>query len=153
MTDIDGMMNTFTEQMREVARVQRERAALVARATAGGGRVTVVVNADCIVIEVEFSTDIDDLSYAEIARATVEAGQKAAAEIRRRSTELLAPLQEWRKRLPKVQDIVDGIPDVRNQIPMPPEVSLDPPGVRGEKPQENGGRPNSTGSNVSEAAW
>jgi DNA-binding protein YbaB len=153
VADVDGMMSTFTEQMREIARLQRERAALTARATAGDGRVTVTVNADCVLIAVEFSADVDRLGYDEIARATLEAGQQAAEEIRRRSQELLAPLQEWRKRLPKVQDVAGGIPDVRDQIPTPPPVSLAPPGEREEEPKEPGNPPDSTDKGVSQTAW
>ncbi len=153
MADVDGLMNTFTEQMREVARVQRERAALTARATAGGGKVAVTVNADCVLVAVEFSAGIDRLGYDEIASATLEAGQQAAEEIRRRSLELLAPLQEWRNRLPKVQDVVDGIPDVRNQIPTPPPVSLDPPAPSDDEPEEPDNPPNSADERISQKAW
>ncbi len=112
------------EQMRSIAQVQRDRAEIVASATVRK-RVTVSVNADYKVIETKFSADIDDLTYPEIARAMTEAAQQAAAEVARLTKEMMAPLQDARSRLPKLTDIVAGMPDLL--VPEVVEASLAPP--------------------------
>ncbi|MFE3542337.1 YbaB/EbfC family nucleoid-associated protein [Nocardia sp. NPDC059177] len=121
MADI---LETVQEQMRAIAQVQQDRAKIVASATVRK-RVTVTVNADYKVIETKFTPDIDDLTYTEIAKAVTDAAQQAAAEVARRTQEMMAPLQRERTRLPKITELVDDMDGFA--IPEPVEASLAPP--------------------------
>ncbi|MFE7717976.1 YbaB/EbfC family nucleoid-associated protein [Nocardia rhizosphaerihabitans] len=111
-------------QMRAIAQVQQDRARIVASATVRK-RVTVSVNADFKVIETKFSSDIDDLTYPEIARAVTEAAQQACAEVARQTAAMMSPIQDGHTRLPKITDLVDDMPDLL--VPQPVEASLAPP--------------------------
>ncbi|WP_433205072.1 YbaB/EbfC family nucleoid-associated protein [Nocardia sp. CA-107356] len=113
------------EQMRIITRLQTERAELTASATLRGKRVTVTVNADNTIIDVKFGSDIDDLSYIEIAAAVREAAQQASAEVARKSRELFEPLKTHRSRMGKLTDVVEGLPDLRPSEP--PMASTAPP--------------------------
>ncbi|MFI6046322.1 YbaB/EbfC family nucleoid-associated protein [Nocardia sp. NPDC051321] len=115
--DVADLMEEVQSQLHSIARLQQQRVALVGKATVRGGRVTVVVNADGAVIETKFGRGIEDLEYAELARAVTQAAQEAIADVRRQSQELLAPFQEERARLPKLSDLVEGMPDLSGQMP------------------------------------
>ncbi|GAB2562200.1 YbaB/EbfC family nucleoid-associated protein [Nocardia heshunensis] len=126
--ELADILEGFGEQMRLITKLQHERAALTASATVRK-RVTVTVNADGTVIETKFSSDIEDLDYAEIARAVTEAAQQAAAEVARRSRDVMAPVSQNRKRLPTLADLVPGMPDLSRELAVPdaPVVSTAPP--------------------------
>ncbi|GAB0104456.1 hypothetical protein JMUB6875_34300 [Nocardia sp. JMUB6875] len=111
-----------------VARAQQERARLTATAKAGGRRVTITVNADGVVIKTEFSDDIDDLTYSEIAAAVTEATQEAAAQVQQKSQEILSTLQTEQARIPSLSEMFSEMPDIQAMMPTPPEVSMAPPG-------------------------
>ncbi|MFD6160197.1 YbaB/EbfC family nucleoid-associated protein [Nocardia sp. NPDC060256] len=115
--DVADLMEEVQSQLHSIARLQQQRVALVGKATVRGGRVTVVVNADGAVIETKFGRGIEDLEYAELARAVTQAAQEAIADVRRQSQELLAPFQQERARLPKLSDLVEGMPDLSGQMP------------------------------------
>ncbi|MFE6862794.1 YbaB/EbfC family nucleoid-associated protein [Nocardia sp. NPDC057668] len=117
-----------------VAHAQEERARLTATAHARGRRVTVTVNADCIVIKTEFSDDIDELTYAEIASAVTAATQEAAGKVQRRAAELLEKLEEQQKLIPTLSEVFPGMPDMAALIPKAPSAPTAPPGAR-EEPQ------------------
>ncbi|MEV6095115.1 YbaB/EbfC family nucleoid-associated protein [Nocardia sp. NPDC051981] len=140
--DLATILDGFAEQMRTITRLQRERAALTASATARGKRVTVTVNADGTVIETRFGSGIEDLDYSEIAKAVTEAAQQAAAEVARMGRDLMAPVSQNRNRLPKLADLVPGMPDLSKElaIPEPPVVSTAPP----KSPERLGGYREST---------
>ncbi|NKX88717.1 YbaB/EbfC family nucleoid-associated protein [Nocardia coubleae] len=121
---MEDILETVQQQLRAIGQVQQDRAKLVASATVRK-RVTVTVNADYKVIETKFASDIDDLTYTEIAKAVTEAAQQAAAEVARKTRELMAPVQTERARLPKLTELVEGIGDFT--IPQPVEASLEPP--------------------------
>lgn len=123
MEDIRATLNT-------VARLQRERAALVGRATVRRGRVSVAVNADNVLVDLKFGRDVEDLDYPELARAVIEATQAATVEVGRKSRELMQPLQDQRARLPKLSDLVPGMPNLRDQLPVPEPPPLTRPGDR-----------------------
>ncbi|WP_330183407.1 YbaB/EbfC family nucleoid-associated protein [Nocardia sp. NBC_01503] len=127
--DLSDILEGFADQMRTITQLQRERAALTATATVRQKRVTVTVNAEGTVIETKFSADIEDLDYPEIAKAVTEAAQQAAAEVARRGREVLAPVSQNRNRLPKLADLVPGMPDLSRElrVPEPPVVSTAPP--------------------------
>lgn len=110
-----------------MAHAQQERARLTATAKAGGRRVTITVNADGVVIKTEFSDDIGDLMFTEIAAAVTEATQEAAAEVQRKSQEILAAAQDGQARIPALSEIFPSMPDVQAMMPTPPEVSMAPP--------------------------
>jgi DNA-binding protein YbaB len=121
------VMSAFDDQMAMIADMQKRRTQLIASGTARGKRVTVTVNAEGTVIETKFSANVTDLTYSELAHAMTEAAQQAAAEIARKRNELMRPLLEQRARLPKMHEIVEGMPDLTPRIPRAPEVSLAPP--------------------------
>ncbi|WP_330233023.1 YbaB/EbfC family nucleoid-associated protein [Nocardia sp. NBC_00508] len=127
--EMAALLEEVQEQMRTAARVQQERARLVGSASVRGKRVTVFVNADGTVIETKFGPGIEDLSYAEIAKAITEAAQAAAVDVARRGQQLMAPLHDSRARLPKLSDLIEGMPDFTRQVPQPPKVSTAPPGA------------------------
>ncbi|MEU6580736.1 YbaB/EbfC family nucleoid-associated protein [Nocardia sp. NPDC046763] len=126
--ELADILEGFGEQMRLITQLQCERAALTASVTVRK-RVTVTVNADGTVIETKFHSDIEDLDYPEIAKAVTEAAQQAAAEVARRSRDIMAPVSQNRKRLPTLADLVPGMPDLSKAlaIPEPPVVSTAPP--------------------------
>ncbi|MVU78985.1 YbaB/EbfC family DNA-binding protein [Nocardia sp. ET3-3] len=131
------ILDGFRDQMRTITALQRERAALTASATVRGKRVTVTVNADGTVIETRFGSGIEELEYSEIAKAVTEAAQQASAEVARRSRDIMAPVSQNRNRLPKLTDIIPGMPDLSKElaIPEPPVVSTAPP----KSPERLGG--------------
>jgi len=120
MEDIQSTLQTIT-------RLQHERVALVGRASVRRGRITATVNADNVLVDLKFHRDIDDLTHAELARAIIEATQAAAADLAQKSKELMQPLQEQRSRLPKLSDLVPGMPDLRDRMPAPEPPPLTKP--------------------------
>ncbi|MEU1981861.1 YbaB/EbfC family nucleoid-associated protein [Nocardia sp. NPDC019395] len=113
---------SLQRQMGLIAEAQRQRVKLTASASVRDGRVTATVNADGLLIETIFADDIDELSYAEIAAATTEATQQAAAEVARKSAELVAPLREERAGRPKLSEMLPGLADVEAMMPVAPPV-------------------------------
>ncbi|WP_328393382.1 YbaB/EbfC family nucleoid-associated protein [Nocardia sp. NBC_00416] len=120
-------MDYFRDEMQLISQLQVQRARLTASASVRDRRVTVSVNADGVVIETKFSSDVDDLDYDELAAAMTQAAQQAAAEVMRLTEELLQPLTERNVAMPKFSDLVEGFPDVQGQVPVTPVVSLAPP--------------------------
>jgi DNA-binding protein YbaB len=154
-----AILDGFTEQMRMIAEIQRKRAELIARGSAEGGRVTVTVNADGVVIETRFAEDIDDLDYDRIARAVTEAAQQAAATMARTCRELAEPLAQRRAQQPRLEELIEGMPDLRRRIPTPPRVSTAPPAERASVTEVGGPTLDTTspqpsrGSGVVETGW
>lgn len=128
--DFADLMDTVNGQIRAIADAQRKRVELVAKASARDGRVTVTCNADGVPIDTEFSEDIDELDYDDIAAAVTEAAQAAAADVARQAQELIAPIQKTRSRLPSLSAMVEGLPDLRAKVPEPQRASFDPPAAR-----------------------
>ncbi len=115
--DVAGLMDEVQSQLRTIAQVQRQRMALVGKASERGGRVTVSVNADGVLIDLKFGRGVEDLEYPELARAILKAAQDATADVVRQAEELMAPIQQDRARLPKLSDLVEGMPDVSSLMP------------------------------------
>ncbi|WP_330233017.1 YbaB/EbfC family nucleoid-associated protein [Nocardia sp. NBC_00508] len=126
--DMDSLLDAFQEQMLAIAEAQQERTKLTGTATSRDKTVTVTVNANGVVIETKFAAGIADLSYAQIAKTVTKVAQDAAAEVARKNRELAAPITDRRARLPKLSDLIDGMPDFVSEIPVEPPVSLAPPG-------------------------
>lgn len=126
-----SILDGLTAQLREIAEASQQRVQLMANGTAAGGRVTVTVNADGVVIATKFSGDIGDLTYEEIAKAVTTAAQKAAEDVLRQSRELLQPYRDRRATMPRLSDLIEGLPDVGALAPTaPPPASLAPPNAR-----------------------
>lgn len=128
--DFEDLMEKFTAELRLISELAQQRAQLVASASAENGRVTVTVNADGAVIEVKFSSTIDDLNYDSIARAVTSAAQDAFREVGRLSRELMTPVAAHQAKMPQLHELIPGMPNLRDQIPELPEVSLAPPAER-----------------------
>ncbi|WP_019929691.1 YbaB/EbfC family nucleoid-associated protein [Nocardia sp. BMG111209] len=128
--ELAGLLDEFRVQMHAIADIHRKRAELLADGTGGGRRVTVTVNADGVVVETKFSADILELEPSDIARAVTEAAQAAAAEMARKNSEIMAPLHDSRARVPKLSDLIVGLPDVEDMVPAPQPISTAPPAAR-----------------------
>lgn len=127
--EVAAALDAFKQQMELITRIQQQRTLLTATASVRRGRVTVTVNADGTVIETKFSDSIDDLNYGEIAAAITAAAQQAAAEITRKTKELMTPLEDSRRRLPDLSEFVEGMPDMSELVSAPPQVPITPPGA------------------------
>ncbi|MEU1523123.1 YbaB/EbfC family nucleoid-associated protein [Nocardia rhamnosiphila] len=158
--ELAAIMDGVQEQMRTIARIQQQRAELTASATARGKKVTVTVNADNTVIDVKFSADIDELSYSEIAKAVVEATQRAVRQVSEKTTDLMSPLEIQRSRMPKLSDLVEGLADI--EIPDPVAASTERPATAarrqvfdGSGPPPGRNEPDDTrrGRSVTDSSW
>ncbi|MBF6327536.1 YbaB/EbfC family nucleoid-associated protein [Nocardia transvalensis] len=135
--DADSVLEDFQNQMRAIAEAQHQRVRLTASATSRDKRVTVTVNANGVVIDTRFSSDVDELSPDQLARLVTRTAQAAAEAVDRKNKELLAPLLDARARLPKLSELIEGMPDFEQDIPVEPPVSTAPPGSpeRGDEPE------------------
>lgn len=124
--ELASMMDEFQAQMTALADVHQRRAQLTAAGTASQKRVTVTLNADGVVIETRF-TDTEDLTHQELAKAVTEAAQEAAAELARTTAELMNPLRERRGHMPKISDLIEGLPNLEDRLPDLIPASLAPP--------------------------
>ncbi|MFC9966149.1 YbaB/EbfC family nucleoid-associated protein [Nocardia ignorata] len=158
--DMADILEGVQEQMRTIARLQQERATLTASATVRR-HVTVTVNADNVVIETKFGPDVEDLSYAEIAKAVTDAAKQASAEMARKTSELLEPLNTQRARMPKLSDLVEGMPEIK--VPEPVKAPTSPPNsptrpAEDDKPMEFSGTVDvdlgrDRGGSVTDSSW
>ncbi|UGT39676.1 YbaB/EbfC family nucleoid-associated protein [Nocardia yamanashiensis] len=121
------LIEMVKDGMTAMARAQEERARLTATAHAAGRRVTITVNADCIVIKTEFSDDVDDLTYAEIANAVTSATQDAAAQVQQKAAQIMTNLEQEQAQIPTLSEFFPEMPDVKAMLPTPPKVSTAPP--------------------------
>ncbi|WP_280266725.1 YbaB/EbfC family nucleoid-associated protein [Nocardia wallacei] len=128
--EFPDLMDDIQDTLQTIARLQRERTALVGKASVRRGRVSAVVNADSVLVDLKFGRDVEDLDYPELARAVVEAVQEASADVNRKSRELMSPLDAQRARLPKLSDMVPGMPDLREQVPPPERAPVTKPGAQ-----------------------
>ncbi|MBB5912897.1 DNA-binding protein YbaB [Nocardia transvalensis] len=125
--ELSQLLSSFDKQVQTIAEIQQRRVRLTAAGTAAGKRVTVTVNADGTVIDTRFGPDAYDLNPAELGRAVTEAAQRATAELARRTAELMRPLTAERARLPKMSDLIEGLPDLTERMPVTPPPSTAPP--------------------------
>ncbi|GAB2688914.1 YbaB/EbfC family nucleoid-associated protein [Nocardia thraciensis] len=128
--EFPDLMDDIQDTLETIARLQRERTALVGKASVRRGRVSAVVNADSVLVDLKFGRDVEDLEYPELARAVIEAVQEASADVNRKARELMSPLDEQRARLPKLSDMVPGMPDLREQVPPPERAPVTKPGAQ-----------------------
>ncbi|MFF0607249.1 YbaB/EbfC family nucleoid-associated protein [Nocardia tengchongensis] len=144
------LLDEMHRQLREVARIQRERGLITGRATARK-RVTVTTDANGVVREVRFGSGIADLSYSEIADAVVRASGDAAADAARQVRELMTPLQRQRSRMPALSDLVPGAPDIRSVLP--PLSGELPPHQDSQQPRAEDIRDRDPGAMFHESGW
>jgi DNA-binding protein YbaB len=130
VTDFAQFLDSFHDVMAQMIDARQRRDELTASASVERGRITVEVNASGSIVRTTFTEDVEDLSYGQIARATVAAAQQAAAEVKRKADELLAPLHAARARLPQLGDFIEGLPALHESIAAPPPAPLTPPGER-----------------------
>ncbi|MFI6172414.1 YbaB/EbfC family nucleoid-associated protein [Nocardia sp. NPDC051052] len=128
-SDVAQVLDDVGQLIAGMAGARQRLQALTASAETERGRVLVVVDASGAVTEVSFADDVDDLDYKQIARAVVAAAQQAAAQVKRRSEAIMAPLQAAQARLPQLSDLVGWMPR-QEGIPQPPPALLTPPGER-----------------------
>lgn len=111
------MMQTVQANMASLRDAYEQRAQLTGTGTAADKQVTVVVNADGLVIETRMDDEIIELSVEEIAEAVTKAAQQAFAELKRKTDELVAPMRARHEVMPKLSDLLPGIPDDLNSLP------------------------------------
>jgi len=110
--EFDHVLSLVQKQFRDVSVLQQKRSALTAKGTAADGMVVVTVDAQNTVTE----TVIDDsylkeFEFAELGGHITSAAQKAAEDIRQKSTALMAPLAERRNEISSLSSVVAGAPD------------------------------------------
>ncbi|MEV6391581.1 YbaB/EbfC family nucleoid-associated protein [Nocardia xishanensis] len=126
--EIAGVMEEFRSRIREIAEMQQQRVKLTATASTRDRQISVTVNANGVVIQTKFGSGIDEYSYEDIAKSITRLAQQAAEDVFDQSKRVMAPLAEERARLPKLSDVIPGMPDFQSEIPTEPPVSVAPPG-------------------------
>ncbi|WP_166906862.1 YbaB/EbfC family nucleoid-associated protein [Mycobacterium sp. DL440] len=112
MTEVLALVS---EQMADIAAVQREQEQLTARAEAADGLVEVTVDARGHVIETVIDESyLEEYELEELGGHVTAAAQSAAHIVAQRAAALMMPISERRKMLPSLSDIVDGAPDLRD---------------------------------------
>ncbi|MGM7644073.1 YbaB/EbfC family nucleoid-associated protein [Nocardia sp. JW2] len=122
-----SLLVTFSQQISAIAEAAQKRALLTGTGITNDKRVTVTMNADGAVIETKFSSDIDELTYDEIAKAVTTAAQRALADVGRQTEELMQPIADQRAAMPKLHELIDNLPDLDSQAPTLPAASMAPP--------------------------
>lgn len=130
ITETTQFLDAFRGVMTQADETRRMRDALTGSASVERGRITVVVNASGSITETTFAEDVGDLTYGQIARATLQAAQQAAAEVKRKTDELLAPMLAARAQMPQLVDLIQGMPSLRAEMTEPPAAPLTPPSER-----------------------
>ena len=110
---MEDVLALVQEQMADLAALQKKQFALTAVGTAADRTVEVTVDARGVetktVIDASY---LDEFEFSELGTHVTAAAQAAAAEVGRRTAELIAPLNERRHMLPSLSDIVEGAPDI-----------------------------------------
>jgi DNA-binding protein YbaB len=113
--ELEDVLARVQEQMTDLAEVQKKQAAMTAKAAAADGTVEVTVNARGAVIKtVVDEAYLEEYNFADLGGYITDAAQTAARNVAQRVAELMVPLNERRKQLPSLSDIVDGAPDLRS---------------------------------------
>lgn len=112
MTEV---LAVVSEQMADIASVQREQAQLTASAGAADGLVEVTVDARGHVIATVIDESyLDEYELEELGDHVTSAAQSAAQLVAQRVAALMAPIGERRRMMPALSDIMDGAPDLRD---------------------------------------
>ncbi len=110
-SDADEVIHALHEKVTELTRVQQERVRLTAKATSRDGAVSITVNANGTVIETRFGPAAEDLEYRKLAQRVTTTAQRAVEELRRKTDELMADIVEGHNRLPKLYELIEGMPN------------------------------------------
>lgn len=98
--DMNHVLALVGEQMQELARVEQQRAALVATGVAADGLVSVSVDAQRVVTEVVIDEDyLDDFEFAELGGHVAEAARAAGEEVGVKAAALLEGLSRRREEI------------------------------------------------------
>lgn len=127
------LIDHFQQAVGRIADARSALRAMTATASAEHGRIVVTVDVTGAIARTEFSDEVADLPYGAIARGIVAAAQHAAAEVRRKREELMAPLQALRARMPAVDEHLPGLTmlaGLRAELPQQVPAPLTPPSER-----------------------
>ncbi len=151
----EELMRALQGTLESMQRAYRKIAALTATASAADGRMTVCVNAEGVVIDCRLSDDIGDLTFDEIGEAFTRAAQQASQDVRRRSGDLLAPVQQSvdEKLVGYDDDFFPGLSEFIDSLPKRGTISTAPPGAvdRDSAPDSDEGL--ATNNGAVESAW
>lgn len=112
MTEVLALVS---EQMADIAAVQREQAQLTATADEADGLVQVTVDARGHVIETVIDESyLEEYELEELGGHVTAAAQTAANDVAQRSAALMMPIEERRRMMPSLSDIADTAPDLRD---------------------------------------
>lgn len=109
---MEAMMSGLQEQLRYAVDIQRQRAELTVSAATPDMRITATVDAEGHLIDLEFSDDIGKMSHAEIAGAVLATTRQAVEEVNRRTMELMEPFEAGGARIPTLEELFEGFPEV-----------------------------------------
>ncbi|MFG1794411.1 YbaB/EbfC family nucleoid-associated protein [Nocardia sp. NPDC049149] len=126
--DAAMLMDALNDQLAGIAEMQKKRMQLIGTASVCDKRIHVTVNATGVLIDTRFADDIGDLTFDEIAAAMTEAVQAAAADVERKGQELREPLLDRKARLPKLSELVEGVPELGTPAPLTPPAAAAPDG-------------------------
>ncbi|MEV6273928.1 YbaB/EbfC family nucleoid-associated protein [Nocardia sp. NPDC051832] len=134
--EIHGLLADFRSQMQDIVKMQQQRVKLMGTASTKDKQITVTVNANGVVIDTKFGSGIGDYSYDDIAKAITRLAQQAAEDVTGKTQQLVEPLRAQRERLPKLHEVIPGLPDFQSEIPTEPPVLVSPPGSRDRDEEE-----------------
>lgn len=116
--EVTEAMALLQEQLADIAAMQRKQAELTGNGAAADGRVEVTVNAHGQLVKTVIDESyLDDFEFEELADHITLAARAATAEVARRVSALMVPINERRKRFPSLADFVEGAPDLRDLRP------------------------------------
>ncbi|WP_280399594.1 YbaB/EbfC family nucleoid-associated protein [Nocardia carnea] len=113
---MEAITSSLQEQLRLLAEIEKQRAALTVSAATPDMRVTATVDASGQLIGLELSDDIGKLTPAEIAEAVLATTRQAAAEVTKLSGELFEPMNESRNRMPTLSELFESYPEIESQL-------------------------------------
>lgn len=151
--DVADLVRGLQADMAKIGRAHRERGQLTGTATSRDKRVTVTVNVSGALVDITFAESVGDLTYGKLAKLITSTAQEAAAEVARKSEELLAPLRAERARRPKLHELIDGLPDFTSGIPEPPPVPTTPPLSQERQDDDDEPRPRNRHGRVTDTSW
>ncbi|MGO4617841.1 YbaB/EbfC family nucleoid-associated protein [Nocardia sp. 2YAB30] len=148
------MLEDVQANMKSLQDAYQQRAQLTGTGTAAGKRVTVVVNADGLVVDTTMTDGIEDLTPTELARAVTAAAQQAHAELGRKTEELVAPMRERHAAVPKLSEFLPGLPDELSSLPVFTKAATGPlDSEESDARRKDAGGTGGTGPQVTEPGW
>lgn len=123
------LLEDLEKQKADMSTLQQRLAAITASATSTNNLVTAWVNTKGILIQLRFHPNAVEKAggLSNLSRYITEATQKAAQEAQVKQNEVLAPMRERMKKLPKMSELYPGLPDVNDFVPKPVSPSVEPP--------------------------